>query len=223
MASASNGLAASGGADGFSITIVEDLSLAGASVSVGDLNGDGIDDIALGIPNTYAFGGVGAVAVIFGAEDLGTRSGGAITIGADGVLRGVAAGAPVIAGVVFTPVPETAGDEVDTSFGLSVDFIGDFNGDGIDDLAIGAPQPGAGAAYVVFGHETFASTVSVENADPTAILRIDGGIAGTGERVEGIGDANDDGLADLAVSAVGAGDGAVYIVFGHDPALPPIA
>lgn len=221
--SASQGLATAAGAQGFTITIAEDISLAGASVAVGDLNGDGIDDIALGIPNTYAFGGVGAVVVVFGAADLGARSGGAIVVGPDGVLHGVSAGAPVISGVVFTPVPEAQGDAVDTLFGFSVDFIGDFNGDGIDDLAIGAPEPGAGAAYVVFGRETFADTVSVENADPTSILRIDGGLAGTGERVAGIGDINNDGFADLAVSAVGDGDGTVYLVFGHDPALPPIA
>lgn len=221
--SASNGLAASAGAEGFTITIGEDLSFAGAAVAVGDLNGDGIADVALGIPNTYAFNGVGAVVVVFGADDLGTLSCGTIIVGPDGVLRGLGPGSPAISGVVFTPVPEDAGDAIDTQFGLSVDFIGDFNGDGIDDLAIGAPTPGAGSAYIVFGNGRFDTTVSVEDPDPAAILRIDGGIAGTGERVAGIGDVNEDGFADVAISAVGNGDGAVYIVYGHDPALPPIA
>lgn len=90
----------------------------GRSVAVGDFNGDGFDDLAVGVPNEN-FGGMadpGIVQVFYGTP-------GGIALGINFTLTSAGLG-----------VPPTAGAQ----FGFSL-ASGDFNGDGLADLAIGAP------------------------------------------------------------------------------------
>lgn len=109
-------------------------------------------------------------------------------------------------------------------FGSSVATIGDLNGDGIPEVAVGAPQDddgkyAAGAVYVLF----LDSTGHVDSSQK--ISATTGGFNGTldvtdyfGNAVAGIGDVDNDGIPDLAVGCYldddGEGDaGAVYILF----------
>lgn len=126
------------------------------------------------------------------------------------------------------------GVEVNDAAGRSVDWIGDFNDDGYDDLVVGAFRVegssggNAGAAYVVFGGpDRFDSEISLGDLDGTDGFRLRGRNAGDtlGEHVAGVGDINGDGLPDFAAGAYRAdppgtsGAGEVYVVFGTDGAL----
>ncbi len=188
---------------------------AGGSVSAaGDINGDGIADVIVGAPfNTGAGSQAGAAYVVFGtASEL-----------ADPVdLADVAAGTGG-----FKIQAETARDWA----GRSVSAAGDVNGDGIDDLIVGAPfnddGSGPGAAYVVFGKDVdteggFATPVNLADvAAGTGGFKIEGegALDEAGWSVSSLGDINDDGFADLIVGAPRNGSdyaGAAYVVFGKD-------
>ena len=111
----------------------------------------------------------------------------------------------------------TAGDQS----GCSVSSAGDINGDGIDDLIIGASgaNSNAGATYVVFGKPGIGSSGSIAlsslNGSNGFVLN---GVASSysGYSVSGAGDINGDGIDDLIIGAVGANSnaGATYVVFG---------
>ena len=89
----------------------------------GDLDGDGLDDIAIGVPlhDPSDMGDAGAVYVIAGSPPAGTLGLGSATAKITGL---------------------TAGDRL----GRAVALDGDVDGDGTDDLLIGAHQAGNGSA-----------------------------------------------------------------------------
>jgi hypothetical protein len=107
----------------------------------------------------------------------------------------------------------TAGD----NFGYSVSSAGDVNGDGFDDIIVGAHQNDAGGnnagrAYIYFGGRAF-------NSIPDVILTGAAALDFFGTSVAAAGDVNGDGFADVIVGAPGndargTNAGRAYIYFG---------
>ncbi|MEE9345418.1 MAG: hypothetical protein V3U88_07400 [Methylococcales bacterium] len=111
----------------------------------------------------------------------------------------------------------------------AVSAAGDVNGDGIDDILIGAggADPNgknvAGASYVVFGASgvNTGGTVELSSLDGSNGFVLNGVAAsdGSGASVSAVGDVNDDGIDDLLIGAPdadpnGSVSGASYVVFG---------
>ena len=102
------------------------------------------------------------------------------------------------------------GDGQDDELGTVVAFVGDMDGDGLDDISCTAP--GAETAYVVLGARldaispgTAASTLTNLYEDTDAVL------TGPHHAVTSAGDLNDDGLGDLLVEA-GPASGVAYVL-----------
>ncbi len=104
--------------------------------------------------------------------------------------------------------------------GYSVSNAGDVNGDGLDDLIVGAYYKNgqAGRSYVVFGKSDNGAINLAAVAGGTGGFAINGEAASdnSGYSVSSAGDVNGDGLADLIVgaSSSNAGAGRSYVVFG---------
>lgn len=208
-------LAALDGRDGFRLNGASVGDLSGSSVSdAGDVNGDGFGDLIVGAPGADPSGrDAGAGYVIFGkaggfAPDLNLS----MLDGSDGFkLSGVAAN-------------NRAGNPVSSA--------GDVNGDGFDDLLIGAPHAeGSGVSYVLFGKAAgFAPNVDLSTLDGTNGFKIPGLAPGKGNQfgtsVSNAGDVNGDGLGDMIIGAPSADpagylSGASYVVFGRPGGFPP--
>jgi hypothetical protein len=112
--------------------------------------------------------------------------------------------------------------------GRSVSSAGDINGDGFDDVIIGAPsadsdtnEPYEGESYVVFGKASWAGVPALDLAtlDGTNGFRLSGVdiVDRSGRSVSSAGDVNGDGFADVIVGAPQGGadyEGESYVVFG---------
>lgn len=199
-------------ADGFIIDGVSADDVAGFSVSgAGDFNGDGIDDVIVGAPGAEPNGSAsGSTYIVFG------NSNGFPTIFGLSSLDGVNG---------FRIDGESSLDES----GASVGSAGDVNGDGIDDIIIGAPGAdtifdGTGRAYVVFGRGNgFPSVLGLADLDGTIGLKLDGEVPGdeTGFSVNTAGDINGDGINDIIVGARRhdangeTESGRSYVIFGR--------
>lgn len=216
----------------------------GALGGVGDVNGDGLDDYAIGYP--AADGSSGSVVVVLGARSAfgnlnaltlaapvpGARFGasvaGAGDVNGDG-FGDLIVGAPqlndpalgvggafVYYGATGSPDASKAfplvGAEANGFFGTSVASAGDFNGDGFDDVVVGAPgAPGGGAVFVYFGGPDGLK------ADRVLAIRSPKVGAFFGASVASAGDTDLDGFADLVVGAPGVSGavvGRIFVVHG---------
>ena len=231
------------------------LSLKGGC----DLNGDGVKDIVVGAPfnspGPDRYQG-GAVYVYFGPDfkestrvklvasttttglgnavtcgDLNNDGIGDLVVGANGkvlVYYGKSGFSPA------TDTPDVTIKNSDSKFGSSLAVLGDLNGDGLNELVIGASNASAsvggttkarvGRVYLVKGgtgsrtiNLTLNSTTATPNANGDLLTWIDGAawFDRFGFAVSPAGDVDSDAKPDLAVSAVFADkDGATSIGTG---------
>ncbi len=170
----------------------------GRAVSYGDINGDGYMDIIIGAYEADPGGRseAGKTCVVFGSSNPPT------TIDFDWVFPDI-----TIYGI----------DQWDRS-GSAV-ASGDINGDGYDDVLIGAPGAGSsGAVYVIFGSSSPPSEIDLNQESVN--ISIFGGSSG---RVVASGDINGDGYDDIIIGAYTASPegrisaGKTYVIFGFSP------
>ena len=189
----------------------------GNSLGVGDFNGDGRDDLAIGvigenIENVSA-ANAGAVNVIYGSRAGLSSKNNQIWHQDSLGIKGNA----------------EAYDEFGNSLG-----VGDFNGDGYDDLAIGVPGEGienasawnAGAVNVIYGSSDGLTAKNNQIWHQDSL-----NVAGAPETNDnfgyslGVSDFNNDGFVDLAIGVLGEkidghrGNGAVNVLYGSSSGL----
>ena len=174
----------------------DNAQAAGFAVGgAGDFDGDGIADVAVGSPSAGAGGGGSPTGKVY--VWLGPVSAGTLPLDSAHVQLG----------------GESAYDQA----GASVCGLGDFDGDGYDDLAAGAPDDDdggtdAGAVYIVLGPQT--GTGSLSSASAKLIGETAGDEAGSA--ISSAGGYARDGTPDLLVGVAGvdSGRGAAYLVVG---------
>ncbi|MEA3193375.1 MAG: hypothetical protein QOD26_1708, partial [Betaproteobacteria bacterium] len=206
-------LSALDGTNGFQISGEDELHQSGHSLSgAGDVNGDGIADYVVGAWGADDHGvDTGAAYVVFG------RTGGYASDFDLSALNGVNG---------FQFIGEASDDFAGFS---AVSGAGDVNGDGYDDVLVGAfgsDEHGAdaGAAYVIYGAAGgFGASLELSALDGFNGFQVSGGSAAdyAGRSVSGAGDVNGDGYSDLVIGApktdfAGTDSGAGYVVFGGD-------
>lgn len=167
---------------------VEPAEFGYAVAGAGDIDGDGLDDLIVGSPTwdtTYPSSGW----------------------------------AHIYSGDVSDPAESFelfASDSVDDeTFGVSVAGAGDINGDGFDDVIIGAigdddVATDAGAAYVYLG------SVDGPVSEHKLVASDGNGGAALGISVAGAGDTNGDGLDDVIVGTAQYEEGAAYLFLGSE-------
>ncbi len=203
------------GTNGFKIAGLNLGDDLGRSLSsAGDFNGDGIDDLIIGAPDSYGlnnslFFSAGESYIIFGGSEVG--SDGSFDVSALDGRNG------------FTVYGAAALDYL----GTSVSGVGDVNNDGFDDLLIGTPGVDKGQAQILFGGRRsnfFNGELVADEIDGSNGFTFGSNgrfSESLGSAVSGVGDINADGIADFLVGAPrafaagGRGfDGRSYVVFG---------
>ena len=213
------------GTNGYVINGVrEEVALGFTVDDAGDFNGDGLSDLIIG-------------------ESIDNAR--------------VTSNAYVIYG---STVPQTASINLNTLNGengfaildddrlartaISVSGIGDFNGDGIDDIGIGADRASfvgfeqVGAAYILYGNNNSESPASVRlnqlNGQNGFVIRGVNRESIFGSAIENIGDVNNDGSEDILISAPvtnlnsnpalleGRRNGRNYVIYGRSANGPLI-
>lgn len=223
------------GNNGFSVTGLQEDDSLGTAIAIGDINGDGIDDLALGAPyaggrlNKYGYDyseGRGRTYLIFGKSNGFNPQ---VDLNSLSSSQGLSLG----------------GIDAQDNLGMAITSLGDINGDGIDDLAVSATGAGntitnnngygysdrRGETYVIFGRQNIASGVNLALLDGTNGFIVKGKDRGNslGYSLSNGGDLNGDGIDDLVLGTPAAGEvlnspyaqgdsdrrGETYVIFGR--------
>ncbi len=226
------------GSNGFRL-IGESYDQAGKSVSsAGDVNGDGFGDLMMSgyMGTKVVFGRASGFSAEFDTATLDGSNGFRLknidpvhSISMAGDMNGDGFDDMIIPGCVifgqasgFDATVDPASLDGSNGFRLEgpnsvVGNAGDVNGDGFDDVIVGAPsayQNGSysGIAYVVFGKGSdFDAVLDLDNLDGSNGFKLTGSsLESVGHVVSGAGDVNGDGFDDVIV-----GGAASYVVFGQ--------
>ncbi|MBN1627987.1 MAG: FG-GAP repeat protein [Deltaproteobacteria bacterium] len=181
--------------------VMDENDYFGQSVtSLGDFDGDGVNDIAVGAVDVEDGAYMGIVWILFLNPDGTVKSHQKIS-DTEGNFTGVL----------------VSGD----GFGESIASIGDLDGDGVTDLAVGAPDDvkgyNYGAVWILFlnpdGTVKYHQKIKNREGNFTGVLnRYDN----FGKSITPVGDLNGDGVVELAVGATDydfSSRGAVWILF----------
>jgi len=192
-------------------TLSADDAFGSSIANMGDLDGNGYDDLAVGATlDDNGGSNRGAVHILFMDANGAVKS--AVEIN-DSTTNG-----PTLANGYW--------------FGRSVENIGDLDGDGVNDLAVGASLDSdagtkRGAVHILFMNADGSVKSTVEIDDDTA----NGPVLSNGDRfsmsIANMGDLDGNGVIDLAIGATldsdaGSKRGAVHILFMHETTQPTV-